>query len=93
MSVTVLNPDSTVLQQLQGHWQTIASILVWKLAPGENGVRVTAADMQAYADAVAKGEVVLYTHGHKDSIDFRIVTKEAAQRLTAHDRATNRGRA
>lgn len=86
MSANDLNPDSAILQQLDGQWQKIAAVLVWKLA--RNGVTLTVGDFASFPKDHA-----LYTHGHRDSIDFKLVTMADAERLAAHDRSTNRGRA
>lgn len=80
-----INPDSTILQQTDGHWQKLAAFIIWKLA-GAAPVRITAADMESMAAAFAPGIPVILTHGHSDSIEFSIVTEEAAQRLAAHDK-------
>lgn len=81
----VLNPDSPMLQQLDGHWQRLAAVLVWKLA--KDGVTLTLDDLAQFPQ-----DMVLLTHGHKDSIEYKLVTREAAERIAAHDRA-QRGRA
>lgn len=86
MTTNVINPDAAILQQLDGQWQKIAAILIWKLAP--NGVTLTHEDMERFPPDLA-----LYTHGHKESIDFKMVSMEEAQRLADHDKQTNRGRA
>jgi hypothetical protein len=86
MTVNVINPDSAILQQLDGEWQKICALLLWKLAP--NGVTLTHDDIQRFPQDLA-----LYTHGHKDSIDFKMITLEAAKLLAEHDARTNRGRA
>lgn len=86
MTVTVINPDAAILQQVQEHWMKLAALLVWKLAP--NGVNLTLEDIASFPP-----DRFLLTHGHRESIEFRLVTKEEAERLAAHDAATNRGTA
>lgn len=86
-----LNPESTVLQQLDEHWQKMAALILWKLA-GSKQIRITANDIQALNDAFAPGGPVIYTHGHKDSLEFQIVDGATAERLAAHD-AKIKGRA
>lgn len=86
-----INPESTVLQQVDGHWQKLAAFIVWKCV-GRGTVTITAEDIQRFADEFAPGVPVLLTHGHADSFEFRIVDEAAAKRLAEHDR-TIRGHA
>ena len=79
--------DAAILDQVRDYWQNIAAMLVWKLAP--NGVHLTRDDMVQFN----LKEKVLLTHGHRDSIEFRMITRAEADKLAAHDQATNRGTA
>lgn len=88
---TIINPDSVILQQVDGHWQKLAALIVWKCV-GRGTVTITAEDIQGCAAAFAPGPPTLLTHGHADSIEFRLVDEAAAKRLAEHDR-TLRGRA
>lgn len=76
MNVEV-NPDNESLRQLREYWQKITAMLVWKLAP--DGVTITAADMVAFQQ---DGRFLL-AHGHHDSFEFRMVTREEGDRLAA----------
>jgi hypothetical protein len=68
-----------ILGQLEGQWEKVAALLVWKLAR-EKGVTITFKDMeQCHADGL-----VFMTWGHFDSIDFKMITPEAAKRLADH---------
>jgi hypothetical protein len=78
--------DAPVLDQLEGQWQKMFAIMLWKLAP--QGIEITAADIAAFPPGR-----VLFTHGHKDSFEFKIVTEAEARVIGAHEEATNRGRA
>lgn len=91
MSVTNLTPDSTVLQQVDGQWQKLAMLLLWKLA-GREKVKLTHQEIAACGEAFAPGVPVLFTHGHSDSIEFQVIDMASADRLAAHD-ATMRGSA
>jgi hypothetical protein len=91
MTLNVLNPDSVILGQLEGQWQKLFVMLVWKLAR-EKGVTLTHKDMAAYQRDFEAGRAHFLTHGHFDSIEFKIVTAAEAQRLAAYD-ATQRGNA
>lgn len=83
--VTEINPDNATLEQIREHWEKIAVILIWKLA--HDGVRITGQDLDRFQAEADAGEAVLYTHGHKDSIEFAIVTASRAVELAAHDKA------
>lgn len=84
MTGTNINPDSVILQQLEGRWQTIAMQLLWKFAKREK-VKLTAADMAAMHAEFSPTLPTLYVHGHPDSIDFQIVDEAAGRHLAAHD--------
>jgi hypothetical protein len=91
MTATVLNPDSTILQQVDGEWQKLAMLILWKLTEGKP-VRITADDMAACRKKFEPGIPVILTHGMHDAIEFSIVTLEDAERIGRHD-ATLRGKA
>lgn len=86
MTVNKLN-DAPVLDQIESiGYMKFMALLVHKLAP--NGVTITVEDIARFPP-----DGVLFAHGHRDSFDFKIVTQEQADRLAAHEAATNRGRA
>jgi hypothetical protein len=89
MSVEELNPDSAILGQVRDHWEKIAALVIWKLAR-EKGVAITYLDMEQFNKESDAGEAVLLTWAHRDSIELKIVTREAALRIAAHDQ-TQRG--
>lgn len=91
MNPNNLTPDSTILQQLDGHWQKMALFLLWKLA-GDKKVVLHHHDIEACAAQFAPGSPVLFTHGRVDAIEFQVIDEAAAARLAAHD-ATMRGKA
>lgn len=90
MSIRDFNPESVISTQVREHWQKLTAMLVWKLA--RDGVTLTLADMQRFAEESERGEAVLMQWGHQDSIEFKIVNRAEAQRLAAHDQQ-QRGRA
>ncbi len=87
----VINPDSTVLQQVDGQWQKLAALILWKLK-GREVVRITGADIEKMRAEFAPGVAVVFTHGLSDAIEFSIVDEAAAARLAEHDK-TLRGQA
>ena len=81
----ILNPDSTILGQLDEHWQKLAALIIFKLV-GHDPVIITTEDMERFNAEFESGDGGrLLTHGHYDAIEFRIVGEEAAERLAAHD--------
>jgi hypothetical protein len=84
VTVHEMNPEAVVLNQLREQWEKVAAVLVWKLA--RDGVRITFEDLEQFGRECVAGEAVLFTHGHKDSIEFAIVTAERARALAEHDR-------
>lgn len=84
MTTKVLNPDSKILQQSEGQWQKLLMLVVWKLAP--QGVEITAEDMQkCMQEHAAGGGPALLTHGHENSIEYRVITFAEAERLAKLD--------
>lgn len=86
MTVKVFNPDSTVLQQVDGHWQKIAAFIVWKLVPKGQSVSITAEDLRLIEKEFGLEGPTLLTHGNFDSLEFKIVSREEAVRLAEYDR-------
>lgn len=84
--VNLLN-RAPVIDQLEGQWEKIVALLMWKLNKGAL-TSLTAKDIEAYHAS----ELVLFAHGHADGFSFRLVTHEEAQHL-AENETSNRGRA
>jgi len=84
MDPKIVNPDSTILQQVDGQWQKLAAMIVWKLA-GTSTVRLTAGDMDRFNAEFSPGIPVLLTQGHADAIELQIVDEAAALRIADHD--------
>ena len=82
-----INPDSRVLQDVDGYWQKIAAFLLWKLA-GTSKVVITAKDMQDMSENFAPGIPCVFTHGKAESLEFSLVTEAEAVRLAEFDRQT-----
>jgi len=92
MDQNKVNQDSVILQQLDGQWQKMAMLLLWKLA-GRKVVRITGEDMARCAKEFAPGAPVVFTHGMSDAIEFSIVDEERAKAFAEYDATTNRGHA
>lgn len=63
------------VSELQGRWQKIAVVLMWKLA--KMGVTLTQADRNALP-----ADQMLLAHGHADDIEYRFVPRAEAYALT-----------
>lgn len=62
------------VSQLQGRWQKLAIVLLWKLA--KDGCVL----MRYDRDAVPADKVLL-AHGHKEDIEYRFVARAEAARI------------
>lgn len=83
--------DAAILDQLEGHWQKMAGLILFKLLkPGEE-VEITAEDMQRYQAEWPAGAII-FSHGRHRSIAFKLIGADEAARLAAYD-ATQTGRA
>jgi lauroyl/myristoyl acyltransferase len=86
VTVTEINPEAVVLDQLRDQWEKIAAVLVWKLSR-DKVVQITWQDLEQFQVEVDAGEAVMFTHGHKESIELSIVTASRAVELARHDAA------
>lgn len=87
--MAALNQDSTIIGQVEGYWQNLAAMLLFKLSKTEE-VKVTADDIKTFQQS----GLVLLTHGHHDSIGFKLVTYHEAVSLAKYDavlRASSEG--
>lgn len=84
VTVTEINPEAVVFEQLRDEWEKIAAVLVWKLSR-YSIVQITWQDLEKFQMEVDRGEAVMFTHGHKESIEFSIVTASRAVELARHD--------
>jgi hypothetical protein len=85
MNPKIVNPESVVLQQVEGHWQKLAALILYK-AVRLGTIKVTEEDMKAFqAEFPNLGGPCLLTHGHSDSLEFRIVSMADAARVAEHD--------
>lgn len=85
-----INPDSMILRQLDGQWQKIAALLLWKFLKRGEAVTFTAAEMeQAFADYAPAGPVVMM-NGSGDSISLSLITYDRAKEIAAYERERNK---
>lgn len=76
----VMNPESTIMKQTEGYWQNLAALLLYKLSKTEE-VKIFSDDIIQFQQS----GLALLTHGHHDSIGFKLVTHEEAARLAQYD--------
>lgn len=84
MSNNVMNPDSVMMQQAEGQWQKFALLMVAKYM-ADTGKKSLVIEADFIAETNERSDNVLCTHGHHDSIEFKLVTMAEAQRLVAYD--------
>jgi hypothetical protein len=84
--------DAPILDQVEGQYEKFLLLVLRKYKP--NGVVITMADLEAVSrDQDAGDPWVLFTHGHRDSIEFKAIRTSEAKRIVEHEKATNKGRA
>lgn len=76
--------ERSTVSELQGRWQKIACVLLWKLA--RDGITLTPADL-----AAVPSHLILLAHGHADDIEYRFVPRDEAKRIQDWERE-NEGR-
>lgn len=81
--------DAEILEQIDGQYEKFLLLILHKYVP--QGAVITHDDIQVLADVGPGERLVLFSHGHKDSIEFKAIRERDAARLVAHDEATNRG--
>jgi len=67
------------VSQLQGRWQKLAVVLLWKLA--KDGCTLMGYDR----DAVPADKVLL-AHGHAQDLEYRFVDRDEARRIAAWEK-------
>lgn len=72
-----------ILDQLDGQWQKIAAVLLFKLSR-DTPVTLTLKDFEAFREWQAIVDQQFMTWGHYDSIELRFMKIAEAQRLSEH---------
>lgn len=84
--------DAPVLDLIEGQYEKFLLMILCKYLP--EGASITEQDIVAMVkDQESTDPFVLFTHGHKHSLDFKAIRTSAAARIADHENATNRGRA
>jgi hypothetical protein len=84
MSVVNHTPQSLMLQQVEGQWQKLLLLLLFKLA-GRQPVHLTHAEIAACWAEFAPGNPTLLTQGGADRIVFQVITEAQALELAEHE--------
>lgn len=83
--------DAVILEQVEGQYEKLLMMVLHKYLP--DGAVLTLKDIMAVAIEQSSGDpLVLFTHGHRDSIEFKAIRMSAADRIAKHDETTNKGR-
>lgn len=81
--------DAPILDQLDGQYGKFLLMILRKYKP--NGVTITQADIEALlADQNSGDPFVLFTHGHRDSVEFKAIRRSEGERVAEHHRRTDR---
>ena len=90
MKVEKMNPESEIIQQMEGQWQKLLMVIAWKA--GREGITIGDNDIIGCIAAFeAEGGPVLLTHGHKDSIQLRVVSRKEAEEIVILSRIPAQG--
>lgn len=81
-----VNPDSTVLRQLDEQWQKMAMLILFKCLPPGGVCKITAADMLEISKRFGPEGPAIFTHGMVDGLEFSLITHERARELAEYDR-------
>lgn len=83
--------EAPVLDQIEGQYHKFLMLALWKYLP--DGIEITLADFHQFERENGSDPWVLFSHGHKESFEFKAIRTSAAERIAAHENATNKGRA
>lgn len=83
MKPHALNPDSTIIQQVEGQLDKLFAAVVHK-AGGGKPIKITADDLRELSEKFDNFPV-LFTHGMSDGIELSVVSAEQAKVIAAHD--------
>lgn len=72
--------DAPILDQMDGHWQKMMTLVLLKLLGKDKPVKITLQDILAAND----GDTVLFTHGMVDGVELSVVTAQKARELAAY---------
>lgn len=84
------DPRPFIFQQLDGQWQKLAAVMLWKFAK-ETPLILSTRDFEEFRAWMAVGDKQFLTWGHVDSIELRLIPRADAERLVAHVEAQGGG--
>lgn len=88
---TKLN-DAMVLDQMEGKWQKMLTLIIWKLRGKDQVIRITVDDMLRFEKQFAPGMGTLFTRGTLDSFEFSVVDTATAEKIAAHAKNQSGGK-
>jgi len=84
--------DAPVLQQVDGQYEKFLMMVLRKYVP--EGATITTKDFEDVVKEQDSGDPwILFTHGHKDSFEFKAIRESQAQRIIDHQKSTHEGNA
>lgn len=84
--------DAPILDQIDGKYEHFLLMILKKYVPA--GATITHADIEAHLKDQDSGNGwVLFSHGHRDNIEFKAIRNSEVARIKAHEDRTNKGRA
>lgn len=76
-------PDANILDQVEGQWQKLCLLLLWKVK-GREKVNVSHQDILDFQEVFkSEGGAALLTHGHRDSITYQCISQVEMHILAA----------
>jgi len=83
--------DAPVLDQVEGQYHKFLMLALWKYLP--DGIEITLADILQFEADHGSDPWVLFSHGHKESFEFKAIRTNAAHVLAKHHAEKLEGRA
>jgi hypothetical protein len=82
--------DALILDQIAGQYEKLLLLVLKKYHP--HGVRITLQDIAALLmeNSQSSDPFVLFTHGHKESIEFKCLRASRAKEIAAAVEATTK---
>jgi hypothetical protein len=82
--------DAPILDQIDGQYEHFLLMILKKYVPA--GATITHADIEEHARENDLGNGwALFSHGHRDSIEFKAIRRSEVARIKAHEDRTNKG--
>jgi hypothetical protein len=70
--------EAPILEQIDNKWDILFTWLMWKMSKYDKVV-ISIKDMEEFRLVQDAEHLVLFTHGHKDCIEFQLMSQERAE--------------